>query len=143
MARTDRAEYFDIGLSSDAFMLPEEMRYHLLKYLEENPDASQRQLARELGVSLGKVNYCIKALIQKGLVKAGNFKNSPKKTAYTYLLTPKGAEEKAAITVRFLKRKLEEYRVLEKEIDELRREAAVLRTKEEVCSEKLDIGDSG
>lgn len=104
-------------------MLQEEMRYRLLKYLEENPDASQRQLARQLGVSLGKVNYCLKALIAKGLVKAARFKNNPNKRSYAYLLTPKGVEEKAAITYQFLKRKLREHEVLEREIEELRREA--------------------
>lgn len=99
------------------------MRYRLLRYLEENPDASQRQLARQLGVSLGKVNYCLKALVDKGLVKVGNFKNNPNKRVYAYLLTPKGLEEKAAMTIHFLKRKLEEHRLLEQEIQELRREA--------------------
>ncbi len=107
-------------------MLPEETRYRLLKYLEANPNASQRELAHELGVSLGKVNYCLKALITKGLIKAANFKNNPSKRAYVYLLTPKGVEEKASITVRFLKRKLEEFNALEWEIEELRREAAAL-----------------
>ena len=104
-------------------MLPDETRYHLLKHLEANPNANQRQLAGKLGVSLGKVNYCLKALIEKGLVKAANFKKNPNKRAYAYLLTPKGVEEKAAITVRFLKRKIEEHRALEREIEQLRCEA--------------------
>lgn len=115
-------------------MLQEEMRYHLLKYLEENPDASQRQLARQLGVSLGKVNYCLKALIEKGLVKAGKFKQNPNKRVYAYLLTPKGLEEKATMTVQFLKRKVAEHRMLEQEIQELRREAAKLAGKQALYS---------
>ncbi len=111
-------------------MLPDETRYHLLKHLEANPNASQRQLARELGVSLGKVNYCLNALIEKGLLKAANFKNNPNKRAYAYLITPKGVEEKATITFRFLKRKIAEYSALEQEIEELRNEAAALAKSE-------------
>lgn len=84
---------------------------------------SQRQIARELGISLGKANYCLKALIEKGLLKAGNFRNSKNKLAYAYKLTPKGIEEKASVTVRFLKKKINEYEQLQKEIDELRKES--------------------
>lgn len=105
-------------------MLQEEMRYRLLEYLEENPDASQRQLAEQMGVSLGKINYCLKALIEKGLVKVDNFKKNPNKRAYAYLLTRKGVEEKTAMTLNFLKRKLREYRELELEIEQLRKESS-------------------
>lgn len=108
-------------------MLTDEYRYKILKLVESNPEISQRELAEALGVSLGKVNFCLKALIQVGLVKASNFRNNKNKMAYMYLLTPKGIEEKAAITVRFLKAKTEEYQVLQAEIEELRREAMQLK----------------
>ena len=81
---------------------------------------SQRQLASELGVSLGRVNFCLQALMEKGLVKANNFKNSNNKMAYTYLLTRRGIAEKARVTMRFLERKIAEYEALEKEIRQLR-----------------------
>lgn len=103
-------------------MLTDEYRYKILKLLSENPHISQRELSRELGISLGKVNYCIHALIEKGIVKASNFKNSQNKQAYAYLLTPKGIEDKAKVTVRFLDRKLSEIEALQAEIKELRRE---------------------
>ena len=103
-------------------MPSDEIRYKLLKVIEANPDITQRDLANRLGVSLGKANYCLKALIEKGLIKARNFKNSHNKIGYAYLLTPKGIEEKAGVTVRFLERKMEEYEALKHEIEELRRE---------------------
>ena len=103
-------------------MLTDEYRYKVLKLLAENPHMSQRDLARELGISLGKVNYCIQALIEKGMVKAGNFKNSQNKQAYAYLLTPKGIDDRAKVTARFLNRKLAEYEALQTEIENLRRE---------------------
>ena len=99
-----------------------ETHLKVLRCLEENPEITQRELAHELGVSLGKVNYCLKALIQKGWVKANNFKNSKNKSAYVYLLTPKGIERKAQITVRYLRWKLQEYEMLKKEIDQLKTE---------------------
>ncbi|MDX1461389.1 MAG: MarR family EPS-associated transcriptional regulator [Xanthomonadales bacterium] len=92
----------------------------LLKYLEAHPQVSQRELAQHLGISLGKANYCLRALIGKGLVKARNFKNSDNKRSYLYLLTPQGIERKATITVAFLQRKMEEYEALKAEIAELR-----------------------
>lgn len=100
----------------------EETTYKVIKLIEQNPEISQRELARELGVSLGKANYCIRALMEKGWIKARNFKNSKNKLAYAYLLTPRGVEEKASMTASFLKRKLAEYEVLVKEISELRQE---------------------
>ena len=102
--------------------MQDEVRYKLLKILDYNPEATQRELAQELGVSVGKINYCMTALIEKGLIKANNFKNNKNKRAYAYLLTPRGIEEKARITVRFLKRKMDEYEVLKQEIEQLRRE---------------------
>lgn len=108
-------------------MLTDEMRYKLLKLLKSSPELSQRQVASELGVSLGKVNYCLNALIEKGLIKATNFKNSRSKIAYLYKLTPSGVEEKARIAMRFLQRKVAEYEELRMEIEEIRNEAAASR----------------
>jgi EPS-associated MarR family transcriptional regulator len=104
-------------------MLSDEMRYKLLKLLKARPELSQREVADALGVSLGKVNYCLKALIDKGLIKAVNFKNSRSKIAYLYVLTPRGIEERARIAVRFLQRKVAEYEELRAEIEEIRNEA--------------------
>jgi len=104
-------------------MLTDEYRYKILKTLEQNPEISQRDLARELGVSLGRVNFCLKALIDVGLLKVTNFRNSRNKLAYMYLLTPSGVKEKSLITERFLKLKLKEYEALEAEINILRSEA--------------------
>jgi len=106
-------------------MLTDEYRYKLLRILESNPQASQRDLARVLGISVGRVNYCLNALIEKGLLKARNFKNSKNKRAYMYYLTPRGFEEKARVTVRFFRQRLAEYEALSAEIESLRREAAV------------------
>ena len=103
-------------------MLSDEYRYKILNLLEKDPELSQRDLAQALGVSLGKVNFCVKALIEKGLVKARNFRNSRNKSAYMYYLTPTGFEEKALVTLRFLRRKVDEYEALTKEIERLRSE---------------------
>jgi EPS-associated MarR family transcriptional regulator len=104
-------------------VLTDEYRYRILKLLEADPHASQRRIADELGISLGRVNYCLKALIEKGLVKVNNFRNSANKRAYLYLLTPRGIEERAVVTARFLSRKLSEYETLKRELEELQREA--------------------
>ena len=100
----------------------QEIHLKVLRHLEENPEVSQRQLAEELGISLGKANYCLKALINKGLIKASNFKNNANKRAYFYALTPKGIETKARVSVRFLRRKIEEYEALKLEIEQLKTE---------------------
>lgn len=97
--------------------------YGLLKTLEDNPGLSQRDLAKRLGVSLGKVNFCLNALIEKGCLKVNNFRNSDNKLAYVYLLTPQGVEQKARMTVEFLQIKMREYERLRAEIEELQREA--------------------
>ena len=97
--------------------------YGLLKTLEDNPGLSQRDLAKRLGISLGKVNFCLNALIEKGCLKVNNFRNSDNKLAYAYLLTPKGVEQKARMTVEFLQIKMQEYERLRAEIEELQREA--------------------
>ena len=107
-------------------MLSDEYRYKILKHLEADPEISQRELAKALGISLGRANYCLKALIEKGLVKAKNFKNSSNRSAYAYYLTPTGFEEKARVTVQFLKRKVAEYEALKGEIESLKREASEL-----------------
>ena len=96
--------------------------YHLLHLLDSSPQLTQRELAREMGVSLGKVNYCVNALIEQGWIKARNFRNNNNKLSYAYLLTPRGIEQKATITVHFLRRKVAEYESLKKEIARLRRE---------------------
>jgi EPS-associated MarR family transcriptional regulator len=102
----------------------DEIHYKILKLLESQPDISQRQISRELGVSLGKANYCIKAMLERGWIKAKNFKNSRNKIAYAYLLTPEGVEKRAKMTARFLKRKIQEYEQLKRDIDQLRKEVA-------------------
>ncbi|MGK2858888.1 MAG: MarR family EPS-associated transcriptional regulator [Thermoanaerobaculia bacterium] len=99
--------------------MDDDVRYHLLKLVEEQPDLTQREAAERLGMSLGKVNYCFRALVSKGWVKARNFRNSSRKTAYAYLLTPKGIEEKLRVTARFLDRKLGEYDALVEELHTL------------------------
>ena len=100
----------------------EEIRLQVLRALETDPEQSQRQLAKELGVSLGGVNYALKALIERGCVKAENFRKSGTKVAYLYVLTPKGVAEKASLATAFLGRKLEEYEVLRQEIEGLKSE---------------------
>lgn len=104
-------------------MLTDEYRYKILKLVEHNPAISQRELAQQLGISLGKVNFCLKSLVEVGLLKITNFRNSKNKLAYRYLLTPKGIEEKAGITIRFLKHKIQEHQVLLEQIEELRQES--------------------
>jgi EPS-associated MarR family transcriptional regulator len=102
--------------------MDEEIHYRILKAIEDDPTLSQRELASQLGVSLGKANYCLKELVKKGLVKAGNFKSNPNKRVYAYLLTPSGMKEKTKITMRFLQRKMGEYEEIKKEIERLRSE---------------------
>jgi EPS-associated MarR family transcriptional regulator len=102
--------------------LADETRYKLMRLLEANPRMSQRDAARELGISLGKVNFCVQALVHQGWIKATRFKNSRNKAAYMYLLTPRGIEQKASLTVQFLRIKMREYKVLRDEIDQIRRE---------------------
>lgn len=101
----------------------DENHLKVLRLLEADPSLSQRELAEELGVSLGKTNYCIRALLDKGLIKMQNFRNSQNKMAYAYLLTPAGIAAKAELTASFLRIKLREYEVLRREIEELRRES--------------------
>jgi EPS-associated MarR family transcriptional regulator len=103
-------------------MLHDEVRYKLLTLLKPNPALSQREVARELGISLGKVNYCLRALVERGWIKAANFKNSRNKSAYMYLLTPRGIEAKARLAAQFLQYKLQEHKALADEIAQIRDE---------------------
>ncbi len=105
-------------------VLNDEFRYRILKRLESNPELSQRELARELGVSVGKINYGLRALVDLGLVKATNFVNSRNKQAYIYVLTPTGIQAKARTAARFFKQKLVEYEAIQRDLEELRREVA-------------------
>ena len=91
--------------------------FNLLRIIQKKPDNTQRQLAKELGFSLGKLNYCLQALQNKGLVKINNFKKNPDKFNYLYILTPKGVSEKTKLTISFMKRKMKEYDELKKEIE--------------------------
>ncbi|MDP4032427.1 MAG: MarR family EPS-associated transcriptional regulator [Pseudorhodobacter sp.] len=101
----------------------EDLRFRILRLLQDNPEMSHRQIAKALGVSSGGVNYCVNALIDKGMVKVRNFRASNNKLRYAYMLTPNGIAEKAALTGRFLKRKMAEYEALRAEIDAVRTEA--------------------
>jgi EPS-associated MarR family transcriptional regulator len=94
-----------------------DVHFRVLHLLEEEPKITQRELAEKLGISLGGANFCLKALIEIGHIKAGNFNKNPNKSAYLYLLTPQGISEKAKLTTGFLKRKMAEYRALKKEIE--------------------------
>ena len=93
--------------------------FQILRKIQKNKDLSQRGLANELGFSLGKLNYCLKALKEKGLIKIQNFKKNPNKINYIYVLTPKGIAEKSTLTLNFMKRKLQEYEELKKEMQNL------------------------
>lgn len=102
--------------------LADEHHLKVLRLLEANPDMSQRELAQALGVSVGKTNYCIRALVDKGLLKMKNFRTSHNKLAYAYLLTPAGITAKAELTARFLKQRMAEYEQLKHEIEQLQGE---------------------
>jgi EPS-associated MarR family transcriptional regulator len=94
-----------------------ENNFKVLRGIKNNPNSSQRELAGELGFSLGKLNYCLNALKQKGLVKIKNFKSNPNKIGYVYILTPKGINQKTKLTINFMKRKMKEYDELKKELE--------------------------
>lgn len=103
----------------------QEIRYRLLKILIRNPEFTQREMAREMGISLGKVNFCLAELAKKGFIKINRFKDSDNKLQYLYKLTPRGLEAKAGLTVSFLKHKIAEYNEIKKQICELAREANI------------------
>lgn len=102
--------------------LQEDARFRILRLLQQNPEMSQRDLADAVGIGLGSVNYCLNALVEKGLVKLGNFSAAEDKRRYAYILTRKGMAEKVVLTQRFLRRKMAEYDTLKAEIDELHEE---------------------
>lgn len=102
--------------------LQEDVRFRLLRILQDNPQMSQRELAKTVGISLGSLHYVLAALIEKGMVKIGNFSTSPDKRRYAYVLTPRGLTERATLTRRFLERKTAEYDALKTEIEALQRE---------------------
>ena len=109
-------------MTSRQAKLQEDTHFRVMRILQDNPDLTQRELAERVGVSVGGLNYCLKALMEKGLVKMKNFANSKNKFGYVYVLTPTGIAEKAAITHRFLQRKMDEYEALKSEIEALRTE---------------------
>lgn len=106
-------------MQSRRSQLQEDTNFRVLRLLQDNPDLTQREIAQKLGVSASGMNYCLKALIEKGLVKVQNFSQSKNKFGYVYLLTPQGVAEKALLTGRFLKRKMAEYEALRAEIEAL------------------------
>ncbi|MBI1417901.1 MAG: MarR family EPS-associated transcriptional regulator [Limimaricola sp.] len=110
-------------MTSNRSKLQEDTHFRVLHLLEKNPEMSQRELAQAVGISVGATHYVLNALIEKGLVKLANFTAAQDKRRYAYVLTPRGIADKAAITKRFLARKLEEYEALRQEIEEIRREA--------------------
>ncbi len=112
-------------MSSRQSKLQEDTYFRVMRILQENPDLNQRELAEKLGISVGGLNYCLKALMEKGLVKMKNFAKSKNKFGYVYVLTPSGVAEKAAITHRFLQRKMDEYEALKAEIATLKSEVSV------------------
>ena len=109
-------------MTSRQAKLQEDTYFRVMRILQENPDLTQRELTEKLGISVGGLNYCLKALMEKGLVKMKNFATSKNKFGYVYVLTPSGLKEKAAITHRFLQRKMNEYEALKAEIDSLKLE---------------------
>lgn len=100
----------------------EDTYFRMMRILEKQPDLTQRQLAEKMGISVSGINYCLKALIQKGWVKANNFANSKNKLGYAYILTPSGLKEKTSLTSKFLKRKINEYEELKMEVESLKNE---------------------
>ena len=109
-----------------------EIYLKVLRAIEARPELTQRQLAEELGVSLGKAHYCIKALIDKGLVKMGNFSHNQKKADYAYLLTPRGIKSKAILTAHFLERKAAEYAMLKDELEKYEKQVKHLEQRNAV-----------
>ena len=99
-------------------MKNEQDHFDVLRQVQKNPKASQREMAEDLGFSLGKLNYCLKGLKTKGLIKINNFSKNPNKINYIYILTPKGIAEKTKLTINFMKRKMHEYDELKREYDE-------------------------
>lgn len=114
--------------------LQEDTKFQVMRLLQDQPDTTQRELAEQLGVSVGGINYCLRALADKGLVKMANFANSKNKFGYVYVLTPAGLIEKAELTSRFLKRKMQEYEVLKAEIEALQSEMSPVTERKHIPS---------
>lgn len=115
-------------MTSKRTKLQEDTHFRVLRLLQENPEMSQRELAEAVGVSVGGIHYVLNALIDKGLVKLGNFTAAEDKRRYAYVLTPKGIARKATLTRAFLVRKMEEYEALKEEIEALKKESKGLET---------------
>lgn len=113
------------------FFMDDSTSYRIYKLIHDNPEISQRELARILGISLGKANYCLQGLIGKGMIKASRFCNNKNKSVYLYLLTPKGIEDKAKVTLRYLKRRMKEYDEIREEIAQIKEEMAPDERKKE------------
>jgi EPS-associated MarR family transcriptional regulator len=109
-------------MTSRQAKIQEDTHFRIMRILQKNPDLTQRELADKLGMSVGGLNYCLNALIDKGFVKMGNFSKSKNKFKYVYLLTPQGIAEKVALTSRFVRRKMDEYDALRDELEEMKRE---------------------
>lgn len=109
-------------MTSRQARLQEDTTFRVMRLLHENPDLTQRELAQKLGVSVGGLNYCLKALMEKGWVKMQSFAHSKNKFRYIYVLTPHGISERAKLANRFMKRKMEEYEALKAEIEALKSE---------------------
>jgi EPS-associated MarR family transcriptional regulator len=117
-------------MTSRQAQIQEDTYFRVMRILQENPDLTQRELAEKLGVSVGGLNYCLNALMDKGWVKMQNFQNSKNKFKYVYLLTPQGIAEKVALTSRFLGRKMQEYETLKAEIESLHQEVTLASKKD-------------
>ena len=117
----------------------QEIRYRLLKILSKDPNFTQREMAKKMGISLGKVNYCLSELAKKGFIKISRFKSSRNKIRYIYILTPRGLEEKARLTLSFLKRKTLEYEEISRQIRDLAREVEEERLEDISTNDILDV----
>jgi EPS-associated MarR family transcriptional regulator len=115
-------------MASRQSRLQEDTSYRVMRLLQDNPDLTQRELAEQLGISVGGLNYCLKALTEKGWVKMQNFAHSKNKFGYVYVLTPHGVAEKAMLAKHFLQRKLDEYEALKSEIEALQLESSAMST---------------
>ena len=128
-------------MTSRQARLQEDTYFRVMRILQENPDLTQRELAEQLGISVGGLNYCLKALIEKGLVKMINFANSKNKFGYVYVLTSSGIAEKVMLTRRFLQRKMGEYEALKLEIEALKSEVKIT-TSQPKSAHQPPLGDS-
>jgi EPS-associated MarR family transcriptional regulator len=120
----------------------QEIRYRLLNILSNNSNLTQREMAQEMGISLGKLNYCISELAKKGFLKINRFKDSSNKLKYVYFLTPRGLEEKSRVTLGFLRRKISEYEEIKRQIRHLAREVGNDRSLEDTGAEAFEVATS-